>query len=501
MNDFTASVANLTRSTKKPWEPPVIRPVQMTGLNKFGKRSQSGEQPRDTLEGRSVKALLARYGSPLFVTSEQRLRENVRDLMRAFQSRYPQVIHGWSYKTNYTSAVCNILHQEGSWAEVVSAFEYAKARCLGVPGSRIIYNGPHKTRDSLIQAIHEGARIHLDNFDELTEVESLARQLGQVAPVALRLNFDTGYTDPWSRFGFNLESGEARDAAVRVIRSPHLHLQGLHSHIGTFILDVRAYQAQVRILCTFLKELEAHYDCELEYLDIGGGFASRNALQGIYLPPEQVVPGFDQYAEVICTTLRHELREREAQGRALPCLILESGRAVVDDAQVLITSVVANKALPDGRRGVVLDAGLNVLFTGFWYNHKVQQTRPDRGYPEETVLYGPLCMNIDVVRHSISLPPLVPGDSLVVSPVGAYNNTQWMQFIEYRPAVVLLHEASDQVSVIRQAESLEVMNAQDRLPEHLLGLERQGAARAEATASSASRRLDAGSAFPALSQE
>ncbi len=459
--------ARIIKNKRRPWEAPTLRPVQLTGLNKFGKRTHHSHDDQECIEGRSIDALLEEFGSPLFVTSEQRLRSNQQSLMQAFASRYPNVIHGWSYKTNYTSAICAILHQEGSWAEVVSAFEYEKARSLGVPGNRIIFNGPHKSTSILQRAIREGARIHVDHFDELEQLERIAAQQGIIARVAIRLNFDTGYTEPWSRFGFNLENQEALDAAVRIHRSQHLKLCGLHSHIGTFILDVRAYQAQVRILANFMLELERTLDLELEYLDIGGGFASRNALQGIYLPPEQVVPDFDQYAEAICPTLIEALGSRTSEGRPLPQLVLESGRAVVDDAQSLLTRVVANKNLPDGRRALIIDAGVNLLFTVFWYNHKVQLTRPNQGYPEETVLYGPLCMNIDVVRHSVSLPPLKSGDSLLITPVGAYNNTQWMQFIEYRPAVVLLHAGSEEVSIIRRAENLQSMSQHDELPVQL----------------------------------
>jgi diaminopimelate decarboxylase len=124
--------------------------------------------------------------------------------------------------------------------------------------------------------------------------------------------------------------------------------------------------------------------------------------------------------------------------------------------------------LPDGRASYVMDAGVNLLFTAFWYNHRVKPTRPLQGIPEETVLYGPLCMNIDIIRQSISLPPLSVDDRLVISPVGAYNNTQWMQFIEYRPAVVMVHENA-QVSVIRKAENLNDINGFESLPAHLNG--------------------------------
>lgn len=448
----------------KAWNKPVITPHRAGVMNKFG--ATRAQYHQADVDGVAIAPLLAEYGSPLFIVSEKTLRQNVRRLYRAFATRWPKVRHGWSYKTNYLGAICNVMHQEGSWAEVVSEFEYCKARALGVPGSHIIFNGPHKPDRILEQAIVEGATLHIDHIDELYAIEQIARRLNKVVPVGIRLNFDTGYTESWGRFGFNIESGAAMDAVQRIGASPHLQLTGLHSHIGTFILDVRAYVAQVRIMSTFMEAAEHAIGCQIAYLDIGGGFASRNALQGLYLPPEQVVPSFEQYAEAITGALMEATRERVAAGKALPELIIESGRAVVDDAEVLITSVVGSKRLPDGRRATIIDAGVNVLFTGFWYNHEIRPTRPLDGIAEETVLYGPLCMNIDVVRASIQLPPLNVGEPLVIRSVGAYNNTQWMQFIQYRPAVVMVTE-SGHVELLREAEQLDTINALEHIPARL----------------------------------
>ncbi len=462
MNESSSSGQHETG--RRRWIKPSLV-IHRSGLvNKFGAARRDTCQ--EELFGVPTAQLLEDFGSPLFVISEKRLRDNARHMLRAFRSRYPRVQHAWSYKTNYLGAVCNALHQEGAWAEVVSGFEYEKARAAGIPGPKILFNGPHKSPEMAERAIVEGAHIHIDHLDELHMLEEIARDRGVKVDVSIRLNFETGYTENWSRFGFNVESGQAMDAAWQLAGSEQLNLVGLHSHIGTFVLDRRAYSEQVRIMCDFMQEAERKTGCQIERFDIGGGFASRNALQGIYLPPEQVVPSIDQYAEAICAPLLEATRERTASGRQPPLLILETGRAIVDDAGSILTSVVGNKKLPDGRRAVILDAGVNLLFTAFWYNHEVRPTRELLGAPEETVLYGPLCMNIDVIRQSILLPPLNRGDSLLISPVGAYNNTQWLQFIEYRPNVVMVHPDLS-VSVIREAESLENINCNERLPAHL----------------------------------
>lgn len=454
----------MKRMQRRPWLKPSITRLRAEIVNKFG--SVKFQAACADLDGVPIERLVADYGSPLFVVSERRLRENIRRLLRAFRSRYPHVRHGWSYKTNYLGAVCATLHQEGSWAEVVSEFEYEKARALGVPGSRIIFNGPHKSERALQRAVKEDARIHVDHLDELYRLDEIAAALGKQVTVAIRLNFDTGYTEQWNRFGFNVESGEALDAARRIAASRAVRLNGLHCHIGTFILDPRAYGAAVRTMVAFMESAEKETDCAIESLDLGGGFASLNALQGTYLPPEQVVPSIEQYAETICSALMEATRGRVARGKPLPLLILESGRAVVDDAEWLISTVVGTKRLPDGRRAAILDAGVNTLFTAFWYNHEVRVAQPPEGAAEETVLYGPLCMNIDVMRASIKLPPLSCGARLIFGPVGAYNNTQWMQFIEYRPAIVLI-DGKGAASIVRKAEQLETMLALECLPDHL----------------------------------
>jgi len=448
----------------KAWQKPTLSAHKTGVMNKVGALAQ--QHFIDEVDGHAVKDLMKDYGSPVFVISEQRLRDNVRQLRRAFETRYPSVIYAWSYKTNYLNAVCSTMHQEGAWAEVVSGFEYEKARNLGVPAERILFNGPHKKRAILERVVAEGGRIHIDHLDELYLLEDVAASAGKKVSVTMRLNFDTGYTEAWSRFGFNLESGQAMDAARRIGQSEHLELRGLHSHIGTFILDPRAYGSQARIMCGFMEAIEEQTGCQIETIDLGGGFASRNTLHGTYLPPEQVVPSIDQYADAICDVMLECKQNREARGLPYPTLILESGRAMVDDAGTLLTSVVGTKRLPDGKRSIIIDSGVNILFTAFWYNHPVHLTSPVEGVPEDTIIYGPLCMNIDVVRASIMLPPMSVGDVLHIAPVGAYNNTQWMQFIEYRPAVVMTHPDGS-VSVIREAEDLDCVIAQEKLPKHL----------------------------------
>jgi len=447
---------------KKPYEKPVIQKLKSGLMNKFGESTLSyGRKVRKEIDGIPVEDLVKEFGSPLFVFSERKLRQKFRELREAFTLRYPNVEFSWSYKTNYLDAICAILHDEGETAEVVSEFEYEKARRLGVPGEKIIYNGPYKPYDSLVTAVKEGARINIDHFEEILDLERVADELGVKPKVGIRVNMDTGIHPQWSRFGFNLESGQALDAVKRISSGGKLELCGLHCHIGTFILEPGAYEREVEKLVNLAYRIEDEFGFKIDYIDIGGGFPSKNRLKGIYLPPEVAVPSVDEYAERVCSALLKFLRPGD-----YPKLIIESGRAIVDEAGFLITTVHAAKRLPSGLKAYVLDAGVNILFTAFWYKFNIEVDREVHGTTEPSVLYGPLCMNIDVVDDLAYLPPLPRGTRLILSPVGAYNVTQWMQFIRYRPAVVLIGQGGE-VELIREAEDLSDIVRREHLPERL----------------------------------
>ena len=150
----------------------------------------------------------------------------------------------------------------------------------------------------------------------------------------------------------------------------------------------------------------------------------------------------------------------------LPLLILETGRALIDDAGYLLGTVLANKRLADNRRATIVDVGVNLLFTSFWYAHEILPAQPVSDQSEECTIYGPLCMNIDVIREAISFPVLKKGDHFVIKRTGAYNMTQWMQFISMRPKVVMIDEKG-KPHIIRENETLETITDLENVPVHL----------------------------------
>ncbi|MCK9300641.1 MAG: alanine racemase [Bacteroidales bacterium] len=445
---------------KQAYERPMIRKMNTGLMNKFGTKTEN--EVLSHIESVPVKSLLREYGSPLFVMSERQLRRNIQNAYRIFKTRYPKVQFAWSYKTNYLNAVCRVFHQEGSWAEVVSGFEYNKAVQNGLPGNQIIFNGPDKSNEDLLQAARNNSLIHIDHYDELYTLIQLSEEHQLKPRVAIRINMDTGIYPKWDRFGFNFENGQAWNAITRIMNAKQLDLVGLHCHIGTFMLSTNAYATAAKNLCELAWNIKERYGKNLQYIDLGGGFPSTNTLKGAYLPGTDTVPSIDQFADAITDViLGYGFKQEE-----LPLLILESGRALVDDAGYLLGTVLATKRLSDGRRATILDFGLNSLFTSLWYEHKLSPAQELGDQTEEMTLFGPLCMNIDVVRESIVMPLLKKGDQVVVHKVGAYNMTQWMQFITLRPNIVMI-DMENRPHLIRKAETLDYINSQELMPDYL----------------------------------
>jgi diaminopimelate decarboxylase len=441
---------------KPKYERPIIVRHSLAGMNKFG--ATSAIRTVTAIDGVRISDLVEAYGSPLFVFSERSLRERVRELRAQLGRRVANFDLAWSYKTNYLGAICKVFHQEGSLAEVVSGMEMKKALAAGVAGRQILFNGPYKTEADLTLAFEKQVKVHLDHLDELALAEKVADRMGVVPEVGMRVSISELPVPTWDRFGFHLESGRALEAARRIVRGGRLDLRTLHCHIGTFIANPEAYRLAALALAGLALTMEKEIGIRIDTIDLGGGFASHNTLHAQYLPGEEATPALGEFVEAIASGL-----EEGMKGAEPPRLVLETGRALVDEAGYLVATVVGNKRLADRRRAVILDAGVNILPTAWWYRHNVSPAQEVFGTAEPTVFFGPLCMNIDVVRDHIMFQPLRVGDRVVIRHVGAYNLTQWMQFITERPNVVMVSLKGEH-GLIRKAETFETLTQQELVP-------------------------------------
>jgi len=399
----------------------------------------------------NINQLIQNYGSPLFIVSYEKLISNVETFKRAFKDKYPDIIVAYSYKVNYLPEVLRVIHNQGAWAEVASGFEYEIARKLEIPGNNIVFNGPFKTKAELERAVQQKSLINVDHMDELELLENIATEKGEKIDIGIRVNMEVGIDQLPDRFGFNLESGEALHIVERCNSKGLLNIKGLHVHLTSYIIekksednipakgikliwpkDHNAYRKATEKISRFAKEIEEKFEIELEYLDMGGGFPN--------------VDGIGPYVDAITEPILSEFNQN-----ILPKLILEPGRAIVSDAIDLITTVATVKVLSGRQRAVIVDAGVNILPTSFWKHQDVESLSESSENLEETIVYGPLCLQTDIISKT-KLPELKPGDLLKVKNVGAYNISQSSTFIYAQPAVILGEDKS--FTVIRNKEAV-----------------------------------------------
>ena len=411
------------------------------------------------IAGRDALQLVARYGSPLIVMVEATLRNKYRSAYTALSARYPRVKFAWSYKTNYLKAICNIFHQEGALAEVVSDFEYDKARSLGIAGDNIILNGPGKGEPLLRRAINDGARIQIDHQDELILLEGITASRDEPLDVGIRINMNAGCELGWNKFGFNHESGESHRVLERIARSTSLRLDGLHMHLGTSIINLETYREGAKKLAGLARHAHERFGITLNYLNAGGGFAASNPPETNGHIEKKHTPSFDEYAEAICDSLRNHL----PHNAKLPLLLFENGRALVDEAGYMLTRVLSSKEITRENQMIIIDAGVNLLHPEHLNHTRILPVEPLGNPSIQTKLCGPLCMNTDVLRDQIDLPRLKRDDLLTLHPIGAYHISQSMQFISYRPPIILLGENGEE-DIIRERETLNSIEALEHLP-------------------------------------
>jgi len=414
-----------------------------------------------------VGALLAEFGSPLYIVSEKALRAQFRSFRDTFTAPGVDTVVAYSYKTNYLPAVCSILHQEGAWAEVVSGMEYDLARSLGMPGAQIVFNGPYKRREELERAVAEGALVNVDNFDELDLLIEVAGALRKTARTGLRINFQHG-PQSWTKFGFSADNGDVIEALGRVKKAGRsLNLEALHNHSGTFQVNPNIYAKAAQVLIGIARRAR-ELGMAPTIADFGGGYPSSIRLKPAFDVQEgsgangrHLVP----FAEAIVGALG---RSRKAFGER-PVMMLEPGRAVVDVAMRLACTVVARKKVVGRGDAIIVDAGVNLLPTAYWYDHGIDDATSEKLRSADgsraTSVFGPLCMQVDVLRERVMLQPMPIGAPMVVSNVGAYCLTQSMQFIQPRPAVVLIGTKGPEV--IRKRETRSDIFALDKLPARL----------------------------------
>lgn len=413
------------------------------------------------LRGHRLNDLAARFGTPLHVLEAARLDDNIAALggLEVF----------CSYKTQPVPAVLARLHAGGAGAEVISEMELDLALRLGVPGSRIIYNGPAKSDASIRTAINENILLlNLNHREELARIVAIARALGRTVRLGIRVNVPSG----WSmQFGTPVAGGEAEALFEAALKHPEVQVVGLHSHRGTLFADEADLQGFLGEMLAFADRLHARFGWSPEILDVGGSLAIPTvrmlSSRDIRLAqtfrveiggPTQASLGIADYARCVKQTVSAHY---QSVGRAQPRTVVEIGRALTGNAQMLIAGVITTKDIGDDLQFAVLDTGINIAGIMRVARHQIFPL--NRFGEPATVTYrlaGPICQPGDVIHNAIRLPELKPGDTLAIMDSGAYFEPDSTVFSFPRPATVMID--GDAVQVVRRRETLDDVISRDQ---------------------------------------
>jgi diaminopimelate decarboxylase len=470
---FKLSVSGLARTSKTVLKRGLRAAVRASAGQARGipeshfslERNAAGEL---CVAGVSLPELSERFGSPLQVVHDARLRQNARRFVQAAARGPARVDVFYSFKTNPVPGVISTLKDEGFGAEVISHYELWLALKLGFPPERIVYNGPVKSDASLRLAIEAGILLlNVNHREELERVVRVARELGRRPRVGVRVTLGSGWS---GQFGTPVQDGLARQVFAEALASNALDVVGLHAHRGGMIRTEDDVTGFVDQALAFVEDLRSTLGISLQMLNLGGSLASpsvrglseqelrysRTFLREIAAPEPSASLSIERHVARISERVAAHFATRSLEA---PRVLLEPGRSVTSDAQLLLTRVQSLK-LDSDRAYAILDAGINVAESCRSEYHQLLVASSIDGRSEQIyALAGPICTPGDTLSWGTRLPQLRPGDTLAIMDSGAYFVPFSTSFSYPRPAIVSVREGA--VSVLRRAETFDDLIALD----------------------------------------
>ena len=411
-----------------------------------------------TIDGVDVVDLAEEFGTPLYVTSEARLRANAR----AYREAFPEALIYFAVKANGNLALLRILAEEGMGADVFSAGELSLVRMAGMPMEKILFNGNSKRAEELKMALEAGVRISADSLDELLALAEVAKEMGEEAEVAFRVNPDvSAKTHPkiatglkTSKFGIPWQDlVEVYETAMGL---EGVNPVGLHCHIGSQILDTAPFvEAAARMMELAGRIVEV--GGKIEMMDFGGGL-------GIPYTPETSAPTPWELASGIKPVFEEGCRRFGIS----PRMILEPGRSIVADSTIFLTRVNVVKRAHVNFVGV--DAGFNLLARPMLYDayhHVVVANKADGRAEERYTVVGPICESGDVLAKDRNLPRIERGDLIAMLDAGAYGFSMASVY-NGQPRCPEVLVGGGRAELIRRGEDQSVLLSGQVVPARLL---------------------------------
>lgn len=384
-----------------------------------------------------------RFGNAFYLLESKTFEQNYNDLINAFKTYYPKVNIAYSYKTNYTPKLVQIVDRLGGYAEVVSDMEMEIALRSGVNPKRIIWNGPVKNMKKVKELLLTGGTVNIDSIYEADQIRIIAESyLEHQLNVGVRCNYEVG-DGVLSRFGFDVD-GEDFDAVMSLISTtPNLHLVNLQAHFAKRSPEYWTARAD-GMLKTYDKVV-AKYGLKPERLDIGGGMYGRmpDSLRS------QLGIGtitYDDYAKRAAKAFAEHFENVEDA----PFLFIEPGSAVAGDCMRFVSRIETIKTVRGKVFATVIGSQKNISMNGI--NPPVEIVAggvENRITVENADIVGFTCIEGDVLQKNYS-GSLAVGDYIVIGNCGSYSLVMKPPFI--LPNFPVIDICSDEVEVIKRGE-------------------------------------------------
>lgn len=419
------------------------------------------------VEGHDCVDLANKFGTPLYVISENMIRLKYKQLYEAFRSRYPNNLILFSVKSNNGLAVRRILQQEGAGMECHGIGELYSSLMLGVDPSKISIDGANKSDEELRVAANVGAFVAVDNLEELDRLNSIAGKLGKKANVNLRLM--TAFTSGNNKNGMDFETG--LKACRRGIKYENINLTGVMVHTMSQAL-VSNFEKETDEVFEFIANVKQRLNYDLKFADLGSGFIVGRKEGHGRGGKDKLVPKIEDYVDTVTSKAREKIDE---YGLDEPTIMTESGRYFVANAGLLLCRVGNIKELPiEGyTKKVFVDASFNLMMRvetySDWYYHIISASKANASPDGIVDIAG--CTSFggapDILGTKRNLPNVTRGDVIAILDLGAYAESTTTQYNSLpRPASILL--CGDQVEVIRRQETAYDVFSRDTIPYWLL---------------------------------
>lgn len=418
--------------------------------------------------GWDVVDLVSRFGTPLYVLSEDAIRNRCREVQSFFLKKYENTHAVYASKAFLTLAMCRILETEGIGLDVVSGGEIYTAVKAGFPMEKVIFHGNNKSPDELRLALEKGVgRIVVDSENEYDILEGIAEEVGSEADILFRVApgvdahthkyIATGHTA--SKFGMPVLGDAITGIVERAMTSRFLHLRGFHFHVGSQLKDNMSHLMAVNVLLDLISNVRDRSGFLTEELNVGGGFGVPE------LPGEEPVKLSD-FTDPIMERIISGCQDRDLR---IPRIIIEPGRWIVSEAGITLYSIGLLKEIPGVITYVGVDGGMTdnprpALYGALY--HGVVANRMDEKASMKVSVVGKCCESGDVLIRDLEIPSIRSGDILAVFNTGAYNFSMASNYNRNpRPGVVLVSEGKADIIVERQ--TYEDLLRGEIIPEHL----------------------------------